>query len=40
MCGFAGFVNRDSISDPVPILKSMSELINHRGPDNNNFYRL
>lgn len=33
MCGFAGFINNDKISNPERIIKEMSETILSRGPD-------
>ena len=33
MCGFAGFINNDKISDPEKTIKEMSKTIIPRGPD-------
>jgi len=39
MCGIAGFVSRNPLSEPDIILERMTESIRHRGPDGSGFYR-
>ena len=38
MCGISGFFNIDRQELDNKILIKFSELLNHRGPDNNGFY--
>jgi asparagine synthase (glutamine-hydrolysing) len=37
MCGIAGFVGK-AISEKLPVLKKMTDVIAHRGPDDEGFY--
>lgn len=38
MCGIAGFLSPDGRADPRSILKTMCDLIRHRGPDDEGFH--
>jgi asparagine synthase (glutamine-hydrolysing) len=38
MCGIAGFVAREAIRDLSVVLRSMADVIAHRGPDDEGFY--
>jgi asparagine synthase (glutamine-hydrolysing) len=39
MCGIAGFVSARSFETPGKVLERMTEVIHHRGPDQNGYYR-
>ena len=39
MCGIAGFILTDSVTDPSNLLRSMADIIAHRGPDDEGFYK-
>ena len=39
MCGFAGFVTRDPSSEPDAVLRRMTGVLQHRGPDAEGFHR-
>ena len=38
MCGFAGFISIDQLSDPEFIVNEMSKEISHRGPDDHGLW--
>lgn len=38
MCGFAGFIDKNRITNPEQTLRKMSEQIIHRGPDDHGFF--
>ena len=38
MCGFVGFINKDSISNPESTIKKMNDSIIHRGPDDEGYW--
>src|ERR1700678_3222445 len=38
MCGIAGFVSVEPVSDREPILRRMTGAIAHRGPDDSGFF--
>ena len=38
MCGIAGFVNDMPIDTKCPVLKRMTDIIAHRGPDSEGHY--
>jgi asparagine synthase (glutamine-hydrolysing) len=38
MCGIAGFLSRNGHSNSLPVLKRMTEKIDHRGPDGEGFF--
>ena len=39
MCGIAGFILSDSVTDPSNLLRSMADIIAYRGPDDEGFYK-
>ena len=38
MCGITGFVNFEGLVNPDHIIKDMTDVISHRGPDNSGIY--
>ncbi len=38
MCGIAGFVSSDTVSDRMPLLRRLTEAVRHRGPDEEGFF--
>src|SRR5678816_564040 len=38
MCGLAGFVSSDTVSDRMPLLRRLTEAVRHRGPDEEGFF--
>ena len=40
MCGIAGFVNDMPIDVKCPVLKRMTDIIAHRGPDSEGSYHI
>ena len=38
MCGFVGFIDRDGVRQDEVVLRSMTDAIRHRGPDDAHYY--
>ena len=38
MCGFVGFISKESKNDKKKIIKNMADRIIHRGPDSDGYY--
>ena len=38
MCGFAGFISIDRLSNPEFVVNAMSKEISHRGPDDHELW--
>ena len=38
MCGFVGYINRNKSNDDSRLIRSMTNTLNHRGPDDNGYW--